>query len=187
MARPYSPTLLGYVLLGLLNQLPRSGYDVRMEMETTPMGHFSSSPGSIYPALQLLKKNGFIDSEVIHRSRLKPREVFHLTEKGKKALSAWLHKRLAVSDLRDNLSELMLRFRFMEDIASGQETLRFLQDFRRKARTYASILKSQTRTQADSSLHFAFSLQREISMIQMHIDWADQAMSAFEATEPNTP
>ena len=48
MARPYSPTLLGYVLLGLLNQLPRSGYDVRLEMESTPMAHFSSSPGSIY-------------------------------------------------------------------------------------------------------------------------------------------
>ena len=187
MARPYSPTLLGYVLLGLLNQLPRSGYDVRLEMESTPMAHFSSSPGSIYPALQLLKKNGFIDSEVVHRSRLKPREVFHLTEKGRKALSAWLHKRLAVSDLRENLSELMLRFRFMEDIASDEETLRFLRDFRRKARTYASILKSQTRTQADSSRHFALSLQREISMVQMHIEWADQAMMTFESAKADKP
>ena len=113
--------------------------------------------------------------------------MFHLTEKGRKALSAWLHKRLAVSDLRENLSELMLRFRFMEDIASDEETLRFLRDFRRKARTYASILKSQTRTQADSSRHFALSLQREISMVQMHIEWADQAMTTFESAEPDKP
>ena len=181
MARQYSPTLLGYVLLGLLNQLPRSGYDVRMEMETTSLGNFSSSPGSIYPALQLLKKNGFIDSEIFHRSRLKPREVFHLTEKGKKTLRAWLLKRLAVSDVRDNLSELMLRFRFMEETASDPESLRFLTDFRRKAKTYVSILKSETRARTESSLHYALSLQREISMIQMHIEWAGEAIAAFEA------
>lgn len=187
MARPYSPTLLGYVLLGLLKQLPRSGYDVRMEMETTPLGHFSSSPGSIYPALQLLKKNGFIDSEVFHRSRLKPREVFHLTEKGQKALRAWLLKKLTVADLRGNLSELMLRFRFMDETASDQETLRFLTDFRRKAKTFASILKSETRAQTESSLHYGLSLQREISMIQMHLDWANQAIAAFEASKSIQP
>lgn len=187
MARQYTPTLLGYVLLGMLKQLPRSGYDVRMEMESTPMGHFSSSPGSIYPALQLLKKNGFIDSEILHRSRLKPREVFHLTEKGQKTLRAWMYKRLTVTDLRDNLSELMLRFRFMEETASDQETLRFLTDFRRKAKTYGSILKSETRAQSESSLHYALSLQREISMIQMHIDWADQAITAFEDQKSKKP
>ena len=181
MARPYTPTLLGHVLLGMLNQLPRSGYDVRMEMESASVGHFSSSPGSIYPALQSLKKNGLIDSEVVHRSRLKPREVFHVTEQGRKALRAWLCSRLAVSDLRDNLGELMLRFRFMADTVSSAETLRFLTDFRRKARTCASILKSQTRVQDESSLHFALSLQREIAMIQMHIEWATQAIEAFEA------
>jgi DNA-binding PadR family transcriptional regulator len=180
MARQYTPTLLGYVLLGMLNQLPRSGYDVRVEMESASVGHFSSSPGSIYPALQQLKKNGFIDSEVVHRSRLKPREVFHVTEKGKKTLRAWLRKRLAVSDLRDNLAELMLRFRFMEDTASNEETLRFLADFRRKAKTYGSILNAQTRVQAESSPHLALSLHREIAMVKMHIEWAGQAIETFE-------
>ena len=183
MARQYTPTLLGYVLLGMLNQHPRSGYDIRMEMENASVAHFSSSPGSIYPALQLLKKNGFIDSEVVHRSRLKPREVFQVTEKGRKALRAWLCKRLAVPDLRDNLGELMLRFRFMEDTVSNAETLRFLTDFRRKAKTYGSILNAQTRAQAESSPHFALTLQREIAMVRMHIDWATQAIETFESKE----
>lgn len=183
MAKQYTPTLLGYVLLGMLNQLPRSGYDVRMEMENASVGHFSSSPGSIYPALQSLKKNEFIDSEVVHRSRLKPREVFHVTEKGRKALRAWLCRRLAVSDLRDNLGELMLRFRYMEDTVSSVETLRFLTDFRRKAKAYANILNAQTRVQDESSPHFALSLQREITMVRMHIDWAVKAIEAFEAIE----
>lgn len=187
MARQYSPTLLGHVLLGMLNQLPRSGYDVRMEMETAPVGHFSSSPGSIYPALQLLKKNGFIDSEIVHRSRLKPREVFHVTENGRKALRVWLSKKLEVADLRDNLSELMLRFRFMENTASTAETLRFLTDFRRKARAYATILSAQTRTHTESTPHFSLSLQREIALIQMHIEWASQAIGSFEDLKAKEP
>ena len=180
MARQYSPTLLGYVLLGMLKQLPRSGYDIRIEIETAFIGHFSSSPGSIYPALQLLKRHGIIDSEICHRSRLKPREVYHVTENGDKLLLTWLRKKLTVSDLKDNLSELMLRFQFMQNTLSNIETLRFLTDFRRKTKTYARILKSQTRTHSHSSPYFSLALKREIAMVQMHNEWAGQAIKTFE-------
>ena len=59
----------------------------------------------------------------------------------------------------------------MVDTVSNAETLRFLTDFRRKAKTYGSILNAQTRAQAESSPHFALTLQREIAMVRMHIDW----------------
>jgi DNA-binding PadR family transcriptional regulator len=48
-------TTLGYALLGLIRAEPRTGYALRMVFETTPMGSYSSSPGSIYPALKSLE------------------------------------------------------------------------------------------------------------------------------------
>ena len=47
-------TALGYALIGLVQEDPRSGYALRKVFEDTPMGAFSSSPGSIYPALKKL-------------------------------------------------------------------------------------------------------------------------------------
>ena len=51
---------LGFALLGLLQQQPRSGYALRRVFATTPMGHYSSSPGAIYPALRRLEQQGLV-------------------------------------------------------------------------------------------------------------------------------
>ena len=43
---------LGYALLGLVHGEPRTGYAIMKIFRTTPMGHYSGSPGAIYPALR---------------------------------------------------------------------------------------------------------------------------------------
>ena len=40
-------TSLGYALLGLIHLQPQSGYGLRKVFESTPMGHYSWSPGAI--------------------------------------------------------------------------------------------------------------------------------------------
>jgi len=47
-------TVLGYALLGLLQQKAQSGYELRKVFAETAMGNYSSSPGAIYPALERL-------------------------------------------------------------------------------------------------------------------------------------
>src|SRR6185295_20202168 len=56
--RPLSD--LECALLGLLNQVPRSGYDLRKVFAETPFTHFSDSPGAVYPALRRLEGRGFL-------------------------------------------------------------------------------------------------------------------------------
>ncbi|MBX2878146.1 MAG: PadR family transcriptional regulator, partial [Saprospiraceae bacterium] len=50
-----SPTRLDYAIMGLLIGGPLSGYQIRQIFETSEMGNYSSSPGSIYPALKRLR------------------------------------------------------------------------------------------------------------------------------------
>src|ERR1019366_772892 len=59
MRVPDTP-VLGYALMGLLHQKARSGYELRKVFATTPIGTFSDSPGSIYPALARLEKRRWI-------------------------------------------------------------------------------------------------------------------------------
>jgi len=55
-----SNSKLGFALLGLLWQSPRSGYDLRKFFSATPMNVFQRQSGAIYPALRRLEQRGFI-------------------------------------------------------------------------------------------------------------------------------
>src|SRR5437867_13273548 len=119
-------SLLGYALLGLLQQEPRSGYDLRKIFAKSPMGMFSDSPGAIYPALQRLEKRGLVSSRVRASSGLRRRRLFRPTSSGKRAFRAWQTRTIARDDVIHRVDELMLRFSFMDETAGSTQAMRFL-------------------------------------------------------------
>lgn len=133
-------TNLGFALLGLINQKPRSGYALRKVFETTPMGSYSSSPGSIYPALESLRKAGLAET----RGEGRGKGLFHLTPEGSVALHGWL----SASVSADDLGEAMLRFVFLRDHPNRSLTVAFLDSFeavtKEKAESLRQFLESET-------------------------------------------
>ena len=107
--------MLGYALLGLLQQQDRSGYDLRKIFSTTPMTSFSDSPGSIYPALRRLEQRGLVRSRIQERSGLRRRRLFHLTPAGIPELKRWQKQPIVRDDIVRGTGELMLRFSFMDE------------------------------------------------------------------------
>jgi DNA-binding PadR family transcriptional regulator len=67
----YAATLL------LLEERALHGYEIIQLMEERSGGHWRPSAGSVYPALQLLEDQGYIQGE-----QQEHRRVFHLTEAG---------------------------------------------------------------------------------------------------------
>jgi len=62
MKRTNGLSTLESFLLGILDQNPCSGYDLRKQFISSPFQHFSDSPGSIYPALRRLTKWAWIEA-----------------------------------------------------------------------------------------------------------------------------
>jgi DNA-binding PadR family transcriptional regulator len=61
----------------LLAEQPRNGYQIMQEISDRSKGVWSPSPGSVYPALQLLEDEGLVRSQETEGQRL-----FTLTEAG---------------------------------------------------------------------------------------------------------
>ena len=61
---------LRLVMLLLIEQEPRHGYDIIREIEARTGGAYAPSPGIIYPTLTLLEETGLIETQ-IHRGREK--------------------------------------------------------------------------------------------------------------------
>ncbi len=68
---------LKYVILDLLKDKSRHGYDIIQELEKKFHGFYSPSPGSVYPILQLLEDQEFVISN--HQSGKK---VYTITQEG---------------------------------------------------------------------------------------------------------
>jgi len=75
---------LRYVLLGLIAESPRHGYELIKAIEEKFGGTYSPSPGVIYPTLTLLEELGYIRPEAADG----PRKQFVVTPEGIAFLAA---------------------------------------------------------------------------------------------------
>jgi DNA-binding PadR family transcriptional regulator len=74
---------LKYVMLRLLEEKPRHGYEIIKELESRFGGAYAPSPGTVYPTLTMLEDLGY--------ARVTPDEggkkVYEITDEGKKHLA----------------------------------------------------------------------------------------------------
>lgn len=73
---------LKFVLLELLAEQPRHGYELIKAIEERYAGFYRPSPGSVYPTLQLLEDEGSVVGEPVDGKR-----VYTITDAGRKALA----------------------------------------------------------------------------------------------------
>ncbi len=174
-------TTLGYALLGLLHQESRSGYDLRKVFETTPMAHYSGSPGAIYPALRKLERNSLIHGKVERGNTLRPRQVFRPTPAGTEAFQTWLTRDIRREDVVWHIDELMLRFAFHSFLKDDSATRSFLNDFLREVEGYLRELRKQLKMMpANTPVQGRLALESGIELYKARSRWARKALVHFD-------
>jgi DNA-binding PadR family transcriptional regulator len=138
---PAATTTLGHVLLGLLHQEPRSGYDLRKVVVSTPMSLFSDSPGAIYPALRSLQKAGLIVVEASSRVGRR-RSTFVPSAKGRAAFVAWLRQPPTHDDVTRLWPLMMLRLAFMDGLVTPADVAAFLARLHAEMDRHAATLEA---------------------------------------------
>jgi DNA-binding PadR family transcriptional regulator len=100
-----------YVILGLLDIHPRSGYDIKSVADHSTRYFWAISYGQIYPELTRLASLGYAELES-ESTAGRARRVFRITPKGRAAVRDWLADPGDDSyELRD---ELFLKLFFAE-------------------------------------------------------------------------
>jgi DNA-binding PadR family transcriptional regulator len=177
----HTTTTLDYALLGLLCQSPQSGYDLRKVFETTAIGSFSSSPGTIYPALRRLEQQGLVEGQVDSTRAMRPKKVFRPTKAGRKALTEWLSRKIDREDVERRADELMLRFAFHWMLDSNTLTRRFLESFLSEVEDYLGELTRQRKEYPkDGPLHPRLALVAGIEQYRASARWARKAIEEFK-------
>ena len=73
---------LKYVILDLLKDQPRHGYDIIRALEGRSGGFYRPSPGSVYPTLQMLEDLGYVEA-----TQQEGKKVYAITDAGRQFLA----------------------------------------------------------------------------------------------------
>ena len=94
-----------FVILRLLKEKPMHGYEVMKALEEKTSGCYSPSPGTVYPTLQLLEDEGYVQVQ-----ETDGKKVYHITPEGEAFLA----------ENRDVIEEIVDRVReTVRDVAGG--------------------------------------------------------------------
>jgi DNA-binding PadR family transcriptional regulator len=168
---------LSLAILGLISHRPLTGYDVRKAFQTTPMGHFSSSPGAIYPALKRIEEAGWIRSVTTDGRTGRQRVAYEITARGLKVFKEHLSQPVTQEDVTWRLDQLMLRFAFMDGVIGRDRIVQFLQEFAAQMDIHVAGL----RRYVDSVKGIMppcgrLALESGIEDYEMHARWARRAI-----------
>jgi DNA-binding PadR family transcriptional regulator len=80
--RLFSKGDLKYVILDLLKEKPRYGYEIIRDLEERSHGFYTPSPGVVYPTLQMLEEMGYASA-----AERDGKKIYTITEEGSKFLA----------------------------------------------------------------------------------------------------
>jgi DNA-binding PadR family transcriptional regulator len=86
-----------YVILKLLKDKPRHGYEVMKDLEEQMHGCYSASPGTVYPTLQWLEDEGLVRAKDVEGKK-----VYEITDSGLKFLD---EHRDVIEDIFDRVKD----------------------------------------------------------------------------------
>ena len=89
---------LKYVILQMLDEKPRHGYEIIKELEDRCAGAYSPSPGTVYPTLTMLEDLGYATA----RTEESGKKIYEITAEGKAYLS---ENKSTVDDIFDRIAE----------------------------------------------------------------------------------
>jgi DNA-binding PadR family transcriptional regulator len=99
--RLFEQSELQVLLLALIVQAPRHGYDLIREIETLSGGEYAPSPGVVYPALTYMEEAGLIAPAVEEGAR----KSYQATEQGRVQAEADTEKAAALKERLSALAE----------------------------------------------------------------------------------
>jgi DNA-binding PadR family transcriptional regulator len=171
-----------YVLLGLLDWRPMSGYDIKKIVEFSIRDFWSESYGNIYPTLQKFLADGFAEKTVERQEGKPDRIVYHITPSGRKELIEWLNESYKQRRIRD---EFLVKFLFGH-LLPVESNIHLVETFRHSLaermewyrESVASLKKKGLKDRKDLLEYLA--LLQGIFVRESKLRWCEEALSALK-------
>ncbi len=163
-----SPT--AYVILGMVRNEPRSGYEIKSLVDTTTRFFWAASYGQIYPELKRLAEAELV-AGVDAPTGGRRRTVYAITAAGEEELRAWLRKPPDTFEMRE---EGLLKL-FFADALPPAEAVEILRAMRAHRLSVSEQLRAMEPTAQEKQDPFPLIVLRGgIEFTEWFADWCER-------------
>jgi len=172
-----------YVILGILSNTPRTGYDIHKLVKTRMGSFWDIGFSQIYPTLRMIEKEGFITKRVEINERGQNRKVYSITNEGKNELKIWLTKPAKPETFK---FEALLKIAFGEQVPKEQ-IIKHVEEI--KAR-HVSQLENAYAIEKEMKAHLnqnernffgLLTLELGIKLHNTAVEWADTTITKIKS------
>ena len=163
-----SPT--AYVILGMIRNEARSGYEIKALVDSTTRFFWAASYGQIYPELKRLAEAGLIEG-VDAPTGGRRRTVYGITADGEEELRAWLRQPPETFEMRE---EGLLKL-FFADALPRQEAVEILRAMRAHRLSVLAQLRAMEPMAQEKEDPFPLIVLRSgIEFTEWFADWCER-------------
>ncbi|MCQ4924393.1 PadR family transcriptional regulator [Tissierella carlieri] len=153
------------IILGLLMEKSRTGYEINEIFETIFSHFYKGSYGMIYPTLNKLKKQGLVEKKVVVQDGKPNKNVFTITDKGKMQFYEYLSTDIS---LESRESEFLVRM-YLGEYVEKRILLSWIKDEVQKKKDLIAQLKRDFKNW-ESNMTFSQKLSYEIGIKQYQVE-----------------
>lgn len=169
-----------YAILGMLSIRPRSGYDIKKQISRSIGFFWNENFGHIYPILKRMEKDRLVTKHVEDSGDRPKKNVFTLTEKGKKELNHWLKVPVSEQPIRN---ELLLKLFFGAHLEEG-DIMAMIEAEKEKSenliRLFDSIARDLPADRTQDLPYWLMTMNFGKKKAEMTIDWCDETVKAIK-------
>jgi DNA-binding PadR family transcriptional regulator len=176
-----------YVILGLLDARPRTGYEIKSTVDNTTRFFWAASYGQIYPELRRLEAAGLVTSERDDAGGRK-RKRHRITPAGRRELRRWLAEPAQTYELRD---EGLLKLFFADSVggeaasrAAGAEILERMAE--RHQETLDHLREIEPKALASGDPYVLGVLRYGIELNEWGVEYCSRESRKFKADRKET-
>ena len=175
-----------FALLGILMFQSFSGYEIKKAINYGIGFFWSEDYGSIYPELGKLEKKGFVKKEYVRQEKKPSKNVYSITDEGKKHFSEWLSRPADYEKIRH---EMLLKIFFGHYSTSGEniEKLNTEKEFHEnlldKYHEINNHLSEESHPSKNEKKYWLMTLDYGIKYSSMTIKWCEEMINIFNESE----
>lgn len=172
-----------FAVMGMLALVPKSsGYDIKKMMEGSTEYFWKETYSSIYPVLEALIEEGLIVKEEDLLKKARRRNVYELTEEGKKALKEWADRPVEYEQFRN---ELLLKL-FFGELVPLTTTRKHIEEFKqmlvKKNKVFHTIKgRLQLEQKGKPGLpYWLMTLDFGLRQTKSALDWCEYVLEQYD-------
>jgi DNA-binding PadR family transcriptional regulator len=178
------------LLVGLISGKPSSGYDLKRDFATTPLGVYQPSSGALYPALRRLQTKGLIQPQIRAAVGVAPgrrRIVYQVTEAGRATHESWVRAPVEPASVARDLGLHLMRFVMMEPLLTRDEVLAYVCDLRDALAALVADMERYVAAATFEACHPGLALDHGIQVHRASRDWAEQVIATLSTETTPQP